>query len=707
MSHPSKIHYYPNLTIAENAKRNGVSVAGMNYYIRTNNIDRRYINTTRIIRKCREYYLSNPDANKGKVAKETGYSRNIVNEYWEYITKGIPYTKMHQGKAVARQELKKKEDAAKVQTKMLTLKSQVEALIEEEHKNTESLILSNNPYTYPSKADLLKAHIETYKASEYLCYAFRRKGDTHKGEQMPLGNMCGGFPFELEGQMFPTSENAYICGLFSTSSKEHQSIQKRLVEEQNGYLAKKEIRAHNIFCQRLDWKSYNVEWMLYCVWCKVQGNKEFREALLQIPYGAAIIENSTFQKVKTPDTSAYWGCRNKSIKDFNTLAKRYIKTLSLPKKTEGERMLKGFMDDYCNVGEYIGVNEMGKILMYVKECLHKDVEPEIDYALLRSKDIYILGKKASLLSPTRIYKKVSIEQPLEPTEKEEHAKEALLPNAIIGAMCGDIIGSRYEMRRNRVYTTDFELFPSRSQYTDDTIHTTATMDWLLNDSERSIRTLCDLYYDYSLNNKFGGRFCVYGGDFKRWVQRGEKELYRPSDGNGACMRVSPIGWAYDSIEDVEYYAEQSAITTHKGEDSERGAKAIAVATLLARQGYSKDEIRKTLQDRYGWDLTKTCSDWRERNRRQNEEYNQLLGRMSFAVNSVPPAILAFLEGDDFESCIRLAVSVGGDADTIAAMTGGIAEAAYGVPEHIRKVVGKKMTPEFIHIINAFTQKYGK
>ena len=81
--------------------------------------------------------------------------------------------------------------------------------------------------------------------------------------------------------------------------------------------------------------------------------------------------------------------------------------------------------------------------------------------------------------------------------------------------------------------------------------------------------------------------------------------------------------------------------------------------------------------------------------------------MSFAVNSVPPAILAFLEGDDFESCIRLAVSVGGDADTIAAMTGGIAEAAYGVPEHIRKVVGKKMTPEFIHIINAFTQKYGK
>ena len=155
MSHPSKIHYYPNLTIAENAKRNGVSVAGMNYYIRTNNIDRRYINTTRIIRKCREYYLSNPDANKGKVAKETGYSRYIVDLYWDYISKGVPYTKVHEGKAAARKEEKLNKKAMKIRESMALLKSQIDSLIEQEHRNTEVIEKTESYLPYPTKKRLI------------------------------------------------------------------------------------------------------------------------------------------------------------------------------------------------------------------------------------------------------------------------------------------------------------------------------------------------------------------------------------------------------------------------------------------------------------------------------------------------------------------------------------------------------------------------
>lgn len=204
--------------------------------------------------------------------------------------------------------------------------------------------------------------------------------------------MNSGFEFEMNGIKFPNSESAYICGMFSNNDEHHISIQRQLIAETNGYLAKKSIRKENTKWKRTDWEEYNVEWMLYVVWNKVNSNKEFRDVLMPIPEGATIIENCTFQKVSNLDTSAFWGCRNDRIKVFSKLVKQYVGSLYLDTDTEVDRVTTEYLNDFCNFGVFVGNNTMGKILMIVKDRLHNGTEPEIDYDLLNRKNIHLLGK---------------------------------------------------------------------------------------------------------------------------------------------------------------------------------------------------------------------------------------------------------------------------------------------------------------------------
>lgn len=260
-------------------------------------------------------------------------------------------------------------------------------LTEKERDNTIYLERYKPHIKYPQKRDLFNTEYEQYDASKYLCYAFRRKQDLHKDIPMPFGNMNGGFPFKIHNISFFTSESAYICGLFSDNSEEHHNIQRQLIAETNGYMAKKNIRGKNISLGRRDWNEFNVDWMLYVIWCKVQSNKEFRELLLSVPENAIIIENSTFQQVKSPDTSAFWGCRNSVLKEYYSLNKRYSSLMKRPLDMDA------IMNDFCNIGTYIGNNTMGKILMIVKRCLHDGTQPDIDYGLLNRKNIHLLGQR--------------------------------------------------------------------------------------------------------------------------------------------------------------------------------------------------------------------------------------------------------------------------------------------------------------------------
>lgn len=254
---------------------------------------------------------------------------------------------------------------------------------------------------------------------------------------------------------------------------------------------------------------------------------------------------------------------------------------------------------------------------------------------------------------------------------------------LCGAMAGDIIGSFYEFNATKKY--DFYLFTPFSKFTDDTVMTVANADWLITGD-----SLLGVMQDYGNRYPHAG----YGGMFRAWLREDEPKPYN-SFGNGSAMRVSPVGWAFDTLEETLEAAKQSAEVTHNHPEGIKGAQATVACIFMARTGKSKQEIKEYIVSTFGYNLNRTCDEIRS-------DYH-------FDVTcqgSVPESIIAFLESADFENAIRLAVSLGGDADTMGAITGGIAEAYYGgVPEHIRKEVLKRLPNEFIDVMQKFYQKF--
>ena len=240
------------------------------------------------------------------------------------------------------------------------------------------------------KKAIVLDRVEKYDASVLNCYAFRHGTDIVDGLSLSLGNMVSGYPFEIEGVRFYNSECAYIAGMFSDDCEKHEKLQRELVEESNGFMAKKRIRRKNEYLKREDWEEFNVMWMLYVVWNKVKGNENFRKTLMNIPKDGIIIEDSTFQNGKT---ATIWGTKNKVLrKELND----YKKELKV--KGFGKKMIKDLCDEkrlgeWRKQGFFEGKNFMGKILMLCREALKVGGVPPIDFELLRSKNIHLLGKK--------------------------------------------------------------------------------------------------------------------------------------------------------------------------------------------------------------------------------------------------------------------------------------------------------------------------
>ena len=254
---------------------------------------------------------------------------------------------------------------------------------------------------------------------------------------------------------------------------------------------------------------------------------------------------------------------------------------------------------------------------------------------------------------------------------------------MLGAIAGDIIGSPFEF--NSIKSTDFKLFSQRSRYTDDSVMTIAVAEWLLDDPTHSHQILEQKMIKFGDMDRGAG----YGDMFMRWLffpeniwEDGVRRPYN-SFGNGSAMRVSPVGWFFDSLEETERVAEISANITHSHPEGVKGAQATAAAIYMARNGKDKEEIRAYISKKYNYDLNRTCE--------------QIRPRYRFEVScqkSVPEAIIAFLDSTDYESTIRLAVSFGGDSDTQACIAGGIAEAYYGMPDEIVAEVSKRISAEY-------------
>jgi ADP-ribosylglycohydrolase len=229
---------------------------------------------------------------------------------------------------------------------------------------------------------------------------------------------------------------------------------------------------------------------------------------------------------------------------------------------------------------------------------------------------------------------------------------------MIGAIIGDIAGSAYEF--NAVKSKDIELFPANAKFTDDTVLTIAVAEAIMD--QKSYRDAIIRWGRKYPDESYGNRF--------RAFLAAKDPLPYNSYGNGSAMRVSPVGWAFDTEDRVLEEAKRSAEISHNHPEGIKGAQAVALAIFLGRNHASKEDIRREITGRFGYDLRRGLDDVRKSCR--FDETCQV---------SVPEAIIAFLESTDFEDAIRNAISLGGDADTQAAITGSIAEAFYGsVPE---------------------------
>lgn len=255
-------------------------------------------------------------------------------------------------------------------------------------------------------------------------------------------------------------------------------------------------------------------------------------------------------------------------------------------------------------------------------------------------------------------------------------------NMILGAIAGDIIGSAYEFNPTKDY--NFLLFNDLSEYTDDTVMTVANAEWLLTSKDLGTTML-----------EYGNKYeAGYGELFLCWLWRKDLRPYN-SFGNGSAMRVSPVGWAFDTLEETLVAAKRSAEVTHNHPEGIKGAQSTAACIYWARKGRTKQQIKEYVDALFGYDLNRTC-----------DEIRSSYGFDVTCQGSVPESIIAFLESSDYESAVRLAVSLGGDSDTMGAITGGIAEAYYGgVPENIKIEVLKRLPNEFIEVMQKFYQKF--
>ena len=252
---------------------------------------------------------------------------------------------------------------------------------------------------------------------------------------------------------------------------------------------------------------------------------------------------------------------------------------------------------------------------------------------------------------------------------------------MLGAILGDIVGSPYEFDHNNYKRKDFLLLSEKSHFTDDTVMTVAVARGLMAGQGDAQKTFAEVQHEM---RRLGKAYpnAGYGGMFRRWLRAEYSQPYG-SFGNGSAMRVAAAGWLFDTLDKTLEMAKVTAEVTHNHPEGIKGAQATAAVIFLARTGHSKPEIKQYVEQSFGYDLNRTC-----------DEIRPTYHHVETCQETVPEAIIAFLESVSFEDALRNAVSLGGDSDTLACITGGIAEAFYGMPQELRDETLKRL-PEDI------------
>ena len=263
---------------------------------------------------------------------------------------------------------------------------------------------------------------------------------------------------------------------------------------------------------------------------------------------------------------------------------------------------------------------------------------------------------------------------------------------MIGANLGDVVGSIYEF--DNIKTKEFELFDKECFFTDDSVMTVAIAEALLQAEEINEENLEDFKENLiTVMHEIGVKYpdCGYGGHFSVWMLSNKKEPYN-SFGNGSAMRVSSVGWYAKTLKEAELIAKATAEVSHDHLEGIKGAVATSGAVFLARTGATMDELKKYISKYYTIDFT-------------IDEIRPVYKFNETCQETVPQAMQAFFESTSFEDAIRNAISIGGDSDTLAAITGAVAEAYYGIPEEMKETALSYLDERLLSIVEKFEDKY--
>ena len=262
---------------------------------------------------------------------------------------------------------------------------------------------------------------------------------------------------------------------------------------------------------------------------------------------------------------------------------------------------------------------------------------------------------------------------------------------MLGAIIGDIVGSRFEF--NNIKTKDFEFMPDSCFFTDDSVLTIAVAKAIL-DSGKNPEKLGDLTVSSMQEIGRPYPYCGYGGMFRKWMYSDNPQPYG-SYGNGSAMRVSSCGYAADSLEEAIVLSKIVTKITHNHQEGIKGAEATTVAVFMALNGKDISDIKKHINENY-YPMDFTLNEIRD-----SYKFNEI------CQDTVPQGIMAFLESNDFEDAVRNAISIGGDSDTLGAIAGGIAGAYYGISDSLREKVLDFLDDRLLYILLEFENKYLK
>lgn len=795
----SKIQYNPSLSVAQNAKRNGVSEAAIRYYIKVNHLDRRFERKQNLIADCRKYLNKHPNATKAELHEKTGHSLSTIRMYWEHITKEKELTNFDNQKKQKRQlrqlnnfyathpsctaDILREEEFHKDVLEPFCGVGSMSEVIKQNGHNVLSYDIVDRGYGlvgdfYQVDFPRRKYDVITNPPYDNVIDVVLRCLDICKEKVavlMPLRYLSSGSRYnELYKKCPPKRVYVYqerICiaknadfekyndaganmeiyawyiwerGFKGATELKWISNQRTVTKKKNAVpvevVEKKPTKKKQAKEAKADEKTKKINMTIRCTDEYVYFYQNTPLSNWWVSEPAIPYDNHTF----TSTESLFMYLKAKVFRD-DVMAERIANAHFDDAKKLG-RLIQNFSDEvwererenamYIAIKAKLAVDEVFRDTLLSEEYKGKifveasptdkvwGIRRSISEAYqgkewrglnllgrllteLRDETLGLIEPKEREITPINPDEIKTIEPVKAVPSKNTYSTDGVMVRSILGGIIGDIAGSSREGYSKNVLSPR-KILTAQSYFTDDSILTVAVADWLNNQDKT---TLKDCLIKWHSRYPHAG----FGKLFDRFAETGEAQ---DSNGNGGAMRVAPCGVLAKTIEEAVSLAEQQCIVSHTTDVAINGAKAIAAAVFIAKDGASKgktdveikQDVKSYVEEHYGYNLNMTLEEiqaqsvelakQREAFRREGIESPSYLN-MSNAFLSCPMAITAFLLGKNYEEAIRYALAMMGDADTIACMAGCISAQVYGIPQQLIEDALVYLPIEMIDVLNEF------